>query len=145
MNRNTDAEVLNSVYRGAKVGCQAIADLMPNVNDDQFTSDLITQEQEYEAISAAAAAGLRAMGEEPRPVSFMQKTGMMMGVEMNAMMNRETDHLAELMIKGSNTGILNMTKVLNGYPDAKAEARDLANRLIRTEQQNIERLKVYLK
>ena len=145
MDKNTDAKVLNSVYRGAKVGCQAISDLMPSTNDEKFTSDLITQEQEYEAISTEAADKLRAMGEEPQPVSFMQKAGMMMGVEMNAMMNRETDHLAELMIKGSNSGIINMTKVLNGYPNAAPEVKNLANRLIRTEQQNIERLKVYLK
>lgn len=144
-NIHTDISVLNSVYRGASVGSQAISDLLPNTHDSDFTADLQTQEREYVSISTEAANRLRAMGSKPEPVPLAKKAGMFLGVEMNAMMNNETDHLAELMIKGSNMGIINMTKVLNGYPDVTVEVRNLADKLIKTEQQNIDRLKVYLK
>jgi hypothetical protein len=50
-----------------------------------------------------------------------------------------------MMIKGSNMGIIQMTKVVNGYSDASPETLGLAQKLITTENDNISRLKTYLK
>ncbi len=74
--------------------------------------------------------------------------------------NRETSHLAQLMIQGSNMGVLNLTKLLNSCgdyePDPAADdaaanpqpqtdpAAALARSVIRMEEDNIDRLKVYL-
>lgn len=144
MQKNKETEVLNSIYRGAKTGSQAIIDLLPKAENSRFCSDLQTQEQEYNNISAEAANMLISMGSEPEPVSAIKKAGMKMGVEMNTIMNNDTGYLAQLMIKGSTMGITNMTKVLNNYENPNPQVTDLAQRLIKTEQQNIDRLKAYL-
>ena len=144
MQKNKEAEVLNSIYRGAKTGSQAISDLLPKAENSRFRSDLQTQEQEYNTISNEAANMLIKMGAEPEPVSAVKKMGMKMGVETNTMINNDTGYLANLMIKGSTMGITNMTKVLNNYKDPDPQITDLASRLIKAEQQNIDRLKAYL-
>jgi hypothetical protein len=145
MTENADIKVLNSIYKGARVGAEAIDDLMPKVSDTGLTADLETQLQEYESISKEAATRLVNLGAEPQAVSSMKKTGMKMSVTMNTMANDETEHLAEMMIKGSNMGIIQMTKVVNGYSDASPETLGLAQKLITTENDNISRLKTYLK
>ena len=144
MQKDNDASVLNSIYNGAKIGSQAISDILPKTENTQFRSDLYTQEKQYEGISNEAASQLIAMGMEPDTVGGMKKMGMKFATEINTIMNSDTSHLAELMIKGSNMGITNMTKVLNGYSNPKPEVKNLADRLIQIEQQNIDRLKMYL-
>ena len=143
MQYNDDA-VLNSIYRNAETAQTAIFDLIPKVEHAGFLSDIRTQQAEYSAISAEAVSQLSAMGKGPEPVNRAKKLGMKMGVEMNTMLQNDVSHLAQLMIKGSNMGIINMTKVLNDYPNPKPEVKGLADRLIQAEHQNLERLKVYL-
>ena len=48
------------------------------------------------------------------------------------------------MIKGSNTDVLEMNRVLNHNGDADQSAVELANSLIDFEVKNVERLKKYL-
>ena len=143
--KNVDIAVLNSVYRNAWTGAQSIGDLLPKAGDPAFISDLETQKREYESIGGEAASRIVGLGGEPESVGEMQKLGMKMGVAMNTMMNDETEHLAELMIKGSNMGIVQMTKVINGHRDASPETLGLAQKLITCEHDNIQRLKTYLK
>ncbi len=142
---NANIPVLNSIYRGAATGSSEIAEILPKTDDPNFVSDLAAQADQYAAISAEAAKKLQALGVEPEPVGAGKKLGMKIGTEMSTIMNTETDHLAELMIKGSNMGIVNMTKVLNGNPGMTDDVKGLAQKLITTEQNNIEKLKTYLK
>lgn len=144
IEKSKEASVLNSIYRGAKTGSQNISELLPKTDNPRFRADLQMQEQQYEAIKTAAASKLQTMGSEPEPVGLMKQAGMKAAVSMHTMMNTDTAHLAELMINGSNMGITNMTKVLNGYANPQPDVKHLADRLIQVEQDNIERLKTYL-
>lgn len=70
---------------------------------------------------------------------------MTIDTQMNIAMNNDTDHLAELMIRCSTMGITNMTKVLKRYNGEDKNIVYLAQKIRTTEQQNIDRLKAYLK
>ncbi len=59
-------------------------------------------------------------------------------------MNKNTSHIAEMMINGTTMGIIDMTKRLNELDDADAGAKKLAEDYIVNEQQNIENLKKHL-
>ncbi len=142
---NPDIEVLNSIYQNAETGRQAINDLMPMVGDRGFAADLETQCGLYESIGQEAASRLLSLGEKPQDVNPVKRAGMKMGVVMNTITNDETEHLAELMIKGSNMGIIDMTKTINTITDASPEALGLAQKLVTSEHDNITRLKTYLK
>ena len=66
------------------------------------------------------------------------------GIHYNTMLNTSTGHLAELMIKENNNGILEMEKVLKHHENAGRESVALARQLIDFEQTNIACLKEYL-
>ena len=144
MQTTDDSSVLNSIYRGALTGSRAIRDILPQVKNTGLRSDLTTQESEYAAICADAAKRLHILGGCPEDVPALKRAGMKLGVTMNTALNRATPHLAEVMIQGSTMGITNMTRVLHTFSAAGADAAGLANRLITAEQQNIDRLKIYL-
>ena len=101
MEKKDDLSVLNSIYRGAKTGSQAISDLLPQVDDLKLRADLTTQKGEYETIGADAANQMCALGGQPEEVPTMKKAGMKLGVAMNTALDASTSHLAELLIRGS--------------------------------------------
>ena len=140
----TEVSVLNSIYRGARIGSESIENILPKTEHPAFRDDLRTQEGEYEAIMKEAANRLMEKGNTPDPIGSYKKVTMKAAVEMSTMANCDTSHLAEIMIKGSTMGITNMTKILNGYQNPDPQVAGLAQKLITTEQQNIERLKTYL-
>ena len=65
-------------------------------------------------------------------------------IHYNTMLNTSTGHIAEMMIKGSNNGILEMEKVLKHNEKAGERSTALAQQLIDLEEKNIKRLKDYL-
>ncbi|MBE6949439.1 MAG: hypothetical protein E7456_06290 [Ruminococcaceae bacterium] len=142
--KTMEASVLNSIYRGARIGKESIENLLPKTEHPAFRDDLRTQEGEYDAICKEAANHLMEMGNTPDPIEAYKKLGMKAATEMSTIMNTDTSHLAEMMIKGSNMGITNMTKIMNGYQNPDPKVAELAQKLITMEQNNIERLKVYL-
>jgi uncharacterized protein (DUF305 family) len=145
MALTNDESVLNDIYEGAKVGSQAINDLLTKVDDEAFRNDLQVQDKEYQKIRSEAASQLLSRGAEPDDIGTMKKFSVKMSVDMNAMFSSSTSHLAEMMITGSNMGITNMTKVLNSYAKPDPEVKALGEKLISTEEENIQRLKRYLK
>lgn len=144
MDSINDKAVLNDIYKNAQAGCQGISDLLPKVSNSNFRNDLKTQESEYKTISQLASEQLMQMGETPSEIGTLQRVGMWASVNANTMMNSDTTHLAEMMINGSNMGITNMTKVLNNYQNPNPQVKGLADQLITTEHQNIQRLQTYL-
>jgi hypothetical protein len=62
------------------------------------------------------------------------------------MSDASSSHLAEMVIEGSTMGITDTTKVINEYesdPECR-EAVELARKIVRFEQDNIEIMKKYL-
>ena len=67
------------------------------------------------------------------------------GIGYNTLLNTSTGHIAEMIIKGSNNGVLEMEKVLAHNEEmADTSSRALAKELIAMENSNIRALKEYL-
>lgn len=144
MDCNNDKSVLNNIYQTAQTGSQGISDLMPKINNSSFRDDMKQQDNEYRTIQQQATQQLIQMGDTPSEIGAIQRAGMWATVNTRTIMNSDTSHLAEMMITGSTMGITNMTKALNTYQSPNPQVKTLAEQLITTQQQHIERLKSYL-
>ena len=67
-----------------------------------------------------------------------------MSVGINTMISNTPSHIADMLIKGSTMGVTEMTKSLNSYKDADPDIQALADRFIKLEQDNIDRLMKFL-
>lgn len=144
MNFNNETALLCDIYRGADMGCDAIALMLPKVRNPEFRSDLKTQYQKYQEIQDQAEQQLKEQGTCPEESSRFSKAALAAGIHWKTAVNQETSHFADMIIAGSNMGITQLTKTLNHYKDGVPQVRELAQTLIRTEQDNIERMKPYL-
>ena len=155
MEFRNETTLLQEVYKGAVMGSDALNQILPKVENPGLKGDLQTQLQGYQSTAAEAERQLKAMNKCPQPLPGVEKAMLWGAVTGQTLVNKETSHLAEMVIQGSNMGIVNLTKVLNSYPAAgpleagaaaerRRQARTLAQQAITNEQNSITRLKPYL-
>lgn len=60
------------------------------------------------------------------------------------MMNDNSHKIADLMIDGCNMGIKSVSEYINKYKTASNESMDLAKRLVKIEQEFMDKLLIYL-
>lgn len=144
MNRHDTVSVLKEIYQSAKTAMDAIESLLPKTHDHQFRSVLSAQRNEYHDIAQQAATQLLSFHELPDDVSVFAKLEVWSAVQMNTLTNTSSDHMAEIMINGSTTGMIDMTRILRSKSNLSPHAVELGQRLIQTEQKNIELMTAYL-
>ena len=141
----TEEAFLDAIYKNAKMGADSIINLLPKVEDDAMRSVMTAQLDGYERYAACAARALKKKGVEPREENIMTRFSAKMGMAFNTMLDSTGTHIAEMMLEGSNMGIVDLTRLLNHYsPTQDSEAVRLAREAVRFEEGNLEQLKRYL-
>ena len=136
--------ILNELNKGIKMGMDSIYNVSEKVQDDRFKQDLKYQYDEYNKILNEVNDELTKFDDFPKEINPMQKAMSWMGVEMNTMMDKSNSKIAELMIQGTNMGIIEGVKLLNQNPDADEEVKNVLNKFIKFQENTIEQLKKYL-
>ena len=141
----TEEAFLDAIYKNAKMGADSIINLLPKMEDDAMRSVMTAQLDGYERYAACAARALKKKGVEPREENIMTRFSAKMGMAFNTMLDSTGTHIAEMMLEGSNMGIVDLTRLLNHYSPAQdSEAVRLAREVVRFEEGNLEQLKRYL-
>ena len=140
------ADTLACIYEKVKMGADSIVNLLPKVEDTRLKSDMSVQLSGYEEFAARARKELQEMGVEAEEKGFMTKAMAKVGMEFNTMMDTSISHIAEMMIQGSNMGMIEMNKLLNTCErcDSEDGAVGLAREIVAFEEKNLERMKKYL-
>ena len=141
----TEEAFLDAIYKNAKMGADSIINLLPKVEDDAMRSVMTAQLDGYERYAACAARALKERSVEPKEENIMTRFSAKMGMAFNTMLDSTGTHIAEMMLEGSNMGIVDLTRLLNHYrPTQDSEAVRLAREVVRFEEGNLEQLKRYL-
>ena len=142
--RKQEINIYKEIQRNTEMAMKAIDTISDKVYDEHLSMQINKQSLKYAEIRNEAYAKLLEARAEPYKSSYLQNLMLTGGIQYNTLLNTSTSKIAELMIKGSNMGVLEMNKVLNHNEAADAQSVALANRLIDFEAKNIERLKKYL-
>ncbi len=141
---NKHIEFLNYIYQNAQMGIVGIDDIITKVEDKEFEKLLNEQKADYENICNEAIQILKKYGKEQKELNKMAKMSSYMMVKMKTMTDCSTSNLAKMMMEGSNKGIIEITEKLNNYEEKDEEIVSLANKLLETEQNNLDDLKKFL-
>ena len=127
------------------MGITSIPHAMSLPQSRAMTDALDSQLREYRTIAARAQALARRQGKQlkgPNPAAKAMSSAML---RAKTTADPSTTRLAELMIQGSTMGTVQMTRRLHqyaGYVDP--EVKSLGQRLLHTEEKNIQDMKRYL-
>jgi len=142
MSINT--ELLNYIHQNAQMGKSTISRLAEMTDDIDFRKTLENQIVEYQDIYNQAEEKLKKENKEPKGLDPSRKIESYMMLKLSTLADKSTSHLAEMMIQGSNMGIIDITKNLKKYNEADKDILELGTRLLRTEQNNINEMKKFL-
>ena len=136
--------ILNELNKGLKMGMDSISNVSEKVQDDRFKQDLKYQYDEYNKILNEVNDELTHYDDFPKEINPVQKAMGWMGVEINTIMDKSNSKIAEMMIQGTNMGIIEGVKLLNQNPDADEEVKNVLNEFIKFQENTVEQLKKYL-
>ena len=66
------------------------------------------------------------------------------GVQMKAMNDKSNSNLSELLLNGTNMGIIEGRRLLNQNPDINKDVRTLLDDFVKMQEDSVETLKCYL-
>lgn len=141
---NNENYVLNEINKGIKMGMDSISNVSEKVQDSQFKKDLKYQYDEYNKILNNVNNELSNYNDFPKELNPMQKAIGWMSVEMNTMADKSNSKIVEMMLQGTNMGIIEGIKLKNEYPDLDNSVKNILNEFISFQQNNVEQLKKYL-
>ena len=142
--KSQELNIYREIQRNTEMAMTAIDTISDKIYDDQLAIQVARQNMKYSEIHNLALDQILKAKAQPYRTNHLSDMMLKTGIHYNTMLNTSTGHIAELMIKGSNSGILEMNKVLNHNEEAGGESTSLAKKLIDFEEKNIERLKKYL-
>lgn len=139
-----NAELLNFVYQNSQMGVDTIKQLIEIVEDSDFKKHLESQFNEYKEIHIAAKKALNENGYDEKGISTLDKIKTYLMINIQTLADKTPSHIAEMLIIGSNMGIINAVKNLKKYKQAESDIISLMERLLRFEENNVQQLKEFL-
>lgn len=114
--------------------------------DDEFKEHLENQFKEYKEIFDQADKMLNDLGEESKDINKMQKKQAEVMIEVKTMKGRSADHITEMLMKGNLMGIIQLIRRMKEYKGkVDDEVYGLADKLIKTEERNLQEGRKFLK
>jgi len=141
---NGNAELLNFVYQNSQMGVDTIKQLIGIAEDNEFKRHLEAQYNGYKEIHTKAEILLNTNGYDEKGLSTLEKIKTYMMINMQTLTNKTSSHISEMLMIGSNMGIIDAVKNLKRYSGAEEEITGLMEKLQKFEEDNIQQLKKFL-
>ncbi len=136
--------LLKLICENAQMGLEGITRVLEVSEDEGFRKSLLIQQAEYRKIYDEAAQLLATLGNAPGEAPLMAKAMLQVNAKFQTLTDRSPSHIAHMMIEGSTQGVMKITKRIHEYTGPNGDAIALAEKLLATEQANIEEMKSYL-
>ena len=139
-------KVLNEVSKGAKMGMDAIRFVSDKVSDSRFQSVLDTEYGKYKEIFNRVGNIYHNydLTDDPQETNIMNKAMTWYGIQMKTMTDDSTSKLSELLMQGTNMGIIEGRRLLNQNQNAEKDVKNILNDFVVMQEDSVETLKKYL-
>ena len=142
-NPSPDAELLAAIYENASMAADAITNVLPRAQDGKQKLLMEKQLQGYQAAVNEAGKQLKGLS-APVKENRLSKLGAKTGILLNTLTDSSPSKLAELMIQGTDMGVVDLTRALNKCPQASQGVKSEAEKLLKQEQNYIDDMKQFL-
>ena len=136
--------VLDELNKGATMGMDAINFLISKVKDEKFKLVLLEEYFDYEAVSDNVNKLYSKYSDYTlHRTSIMNKIMTWWGVNIRMIKDNNDSKIAEMLLQGTNMGIIEGRRLLNQKKVDK-KIRKLLNAFVSIQEKNVETLKAYL-
>lgn len=136
--------LLEAVAENTEMGKNTLDQILKMTDDAPLSEELEREKKAYHEFNQRAHAEMAERGSQVRGQTAWAKTMTHMGICMETFKDKSTPKLAEMLIEGSNKGVLDCVKSRADYPDADDSVKRLAREVEEFQQDSIRRLKRFL-
>lgn len=142
---NQNLNILDEVNKGATMGMDAISFVSDKVVDSKFKGVLVTEYNKYKKISQRVNDLYDNYSDkEPHETNAMNKMMTWYGIQMKTMADDSTSKISELLMQGTNMGIIEGRRLLNQNSDIAPDVHNILNDFVTMQEDSVETLKKYL-
>lgn len=142
---NQNLNILDEVNKGTSMGMNAISYVSEKAIDNNFKNILNEQYSKYNNISNQVNSLYSNYStKNPHEINSMEKLMAWSGVKMKTITDNTTSKLAELLMKGTNMGIIEGRRLLNQNNNAAEDVKKILNDFVVMQEDSVENLKKYL-
>jgi hypothetical protein len=140
-----NVKVLDEVNKGTTMGMDAIHFVSSKVGDERFKKVLDVEYGKYKKISERIDNIYSKYAiKEPHETNKMEKLMTWYGINMRTMSDQSNSKISELLMQGTNMGIIEGRRLLNNNPSVDNEVKNILNDFVVMQEDSVETLKKYL-
>ncbi len=141
--KENEINVLDELSKGACMGMDAIHFIMDKVKDKALKKELEHQYEEYSKTKEKIDKIYPDDDKKPHETNAMNKAMTWYGIEMKTMLDDSTSKIAELLLQGTNMGIIEGRKLLNNN-EINKDIHSLIQEYVDMQEKAVEKLKEFL-
>ena len=142
MDKNIEA--LKEICKGVKMGMDSIEYLQAKVQTEELSDYLKHEYSMYNNVLDKVNDAFSNYGVEPKDYSLANKAMLWYGIQTNTLMDKTDSKLSELLMQGTNMGIIEGRRILNAHDDLDTDVKNLINDFVSYQEESVEKLKNFL-
>ena len=143
--KNQNLNILDEVNKGATMGMDAISYVSEKAKDSRFHQVLDVEFNKYKDISNRVNQLYDNYSDkEPHETNTMNKMMTWYGKQMKTITDDSTSKLSELLMQGTNMGIIEGRRLLNQNSNIDKDVKNILNDFVVMQEDSVETLKKYL-
>lgn len=141
---DNNINVLDELNKGCSIGMVALDYIIKKSDENEFNKLLTNQYKEYEDLSNRINELYdEYTSDKIHETSFIEKAMTWYGIQKDTIMNNSISKIAELLINGTNMGIIEGRKLINNKKMDK-DIHKLCSEYIKMQEKYLEKLKEFL-
>lgn len=142
---NQNLNILDEVNKGATMGMDAISIVSNKAKDGTFKEVLDVEYNKYKKISNRVNdLYSQYSNKEPHETNAMNKMMTWYGIQMRTMSDDTSSKLSELLMQGTNMGIIEGRRLINQNNDIAPDVQNILHDFVTMQEDSVETLKKYL-
>lgn len=143
MNEDT-VHLLKECNNGCKMATNSMEQVMSFIKEHSLRTLIENYNRRHIALGEECHVMLNREEEEEKEPTVLAKAFSWVSTEVKLAVNDDSAKIADLMVDGCNMGIKSVSKYKNQYKNASEESKELAERLIKMEQDFMKELLEFL-
>lgn len=144
MTNPDTVKLLKECNSGIKLGISSIEEVLPSVECEDFRKILLISLEENKKIGEETKQALTEAGDDGKEPHSVAKGMAWLKTNMKLLMEDTDNTAADLITDGCHMGIKSINRYMNQYSEADENSKNLAKRLIATEEELAKDIRVYL-
>ena len=144
MEDKNEINVLDELNKGACMGMDATKFILDKVEDNDLRKELENQYKEYKKmVDKIGELYPEYSRKEPHETTLMNKAMTWYGIQMRTINDQSNSKIAELLLQGTNMGIIEGRRLLN-HKGTDEEVEKIVSEYVDMQEAAVEKLKEFL-